>query len=127
LIFAPRLPKAEHLERHRLADVFLDTFIVNAHTSASDALWAGLPILTQPGKNFQSRVCSSLLIELGLLDWIAENDDEYERRAVELAQDADRLREWRERLAKHRVTTPLFATKRFAKLIEQSFLAIQPV
>jgi predicted O-linked N-acetylglucosamine transferase (SPINDLY family) len=124
LIFAPRLPKAEHLERHRLADVFLDTFIVNAHTSASDALWAGLPVLTRPGVNFQSRVCASLLVALGLQEWIVNNDDEYENRAVELAHDGNRLQEWRVRLAEHCTTYPLFATERFARQIEQSFLVI---
>ncbi|MCP5159595.1 MAG: hypothetical protein H6974_00450 [Gammaproteobacteria bacterium] len=124
LIFAPRLPKAEHLERHRLADLFLDTFIYNAHTTASDALWAGLPVLTRPGLNFQSRVCTSLLSTLGLQEWVVKDNDEYKRQAIALARDQGRLQEWRARLAEHRTTYPLFSTECFARQIEQSFLAM---
>lgn len=124
LIFAPRLPKAEHLERHRLADVFLDTFIVNAHTTASDALWAGLPVLTLPGRNFQARVCISLLSALGLQGWVVSDEKEYEKQAVELAHDPEQPREWRARLAEHCRSYPLFSTEYFAKQIEQSFLAM---
>jgi predicted O-linked N-acetylglucosamine transferase (SPINDLY family) len=121
LIFAPRLPKAEHLERHRLADVFLDTFIVNAHTTASDALWAGLPVLTQLGATFQSRVCASLLSALGLKELIVESDHEYEKLAVHLAANPNRLRELRIRLAARRTAGLPFATEWSARQLEQIY------
>jgi len=121
LIFAPRLPKAKHLERHRLADVFLDTFIVNAHTTASDALWAGLLVLTQPGVTFQSRVCTSLLSALGLNELIVEGDQQYEKLAVDLASDPSHMQELRVRLASSRAMHLPFATQRFTQLLEQAY------
>ena len=95
LVFASRLPKAEHLERHRLADLFLDTFTYNAHTTASDALWAGLPVVTLRGRLFQSRVCASLLTALGLSELITDREAEYETLAVDLAREPGRLQELR--------------------------------
>ena len=124
LAFAPPLPKAEHLERHRLADLFLDTFIYNAHTTASDALWAGLPVLTLPGKTFQSRVCASLLTALGLPELIADGGVEYEALAVALAREPERLYAVRARLQERRRTGPLFDTAGFARSLEQAFGAI---
>ena len=124
LVFAPRLPKAEHLERHRLADLFLDTFIVNAHTTASDALWAGLPVVTRCGETFQSRVCASLLTALGLSELIADCGADYEALAVELARAPERLRELRARLGERRLTRPLFDTNGFVRNLERAFQAI---
>jgi predicted O-linked N-acetylglucosamine transferase (SPINDLY family) len=124
LVFALRLPKAEHLARHRLADVFLDTFIVNAHTTASDALWAGLPVVTCGGVNFQSRVCTSLLSALGLQKWVARDQQEYQKLAVALAHDPSRLRDFKAQLTEHRATHPLFMTERFVRQFEQSLMAL---
>ncbi|MCB1918684.1 MAG: tetratricopeptide repeat protein [Candidatus Competibacteraceae bacterium] len=121
LIFAPRLPKAEHLERHRLADLFLDTFVVNAHTTASDALWVGLPVLTQPGSSFHSRVCASLLSALGLNELIVGSDQEYEERAVSLANNPDRLKKLQTQLMHCRATRLPFATGEFVHGLEHIY------
>ena len=118
LVFAPRLPKAEHLERYRLADLFMDTFTVNAHTGASDALWVGLPVLTVVGTNFQSRVCASLLSAIGWTEMIAEDREHYEQQAVAIASDTG----WRERLQQCRQTDRLFSTERFARELEEALL-----
>src|SRR5690606_9235328 len=118
LIFAGRLPQAEHLARQRLADLFLDTFNVNAHTTASDALWAGLPLVTMAGKGFVARVAASLLHAVGLPELVVETPAEYERRARALATRPDLLRGYRERLAANRMTMPLFDTSGFARNIE---------
>ena len=88
LVFAPRLRRPEHLARHRLADLFLDTLPYNAHTTASDALWAGLPVLTRIGETFAGRVAASLLGAIGLPELITETSADYERRAIALAGDA---------------------------------------
>ncbi|MCC9000592.1 MAG: hypothetical protein LM522_14060, partial [Candidatus Contendobacter sp.] len=121
LIFAPRRPKPEHLERHRLANLFLDTFVINAHTTASDALWAGLPVLTLRGATFQSRVCASLLTALGLMETIADDVGDYEARGVALAQDPAWLRALRAGLQARRGVGPPFETSRFAGQLEQAF------
>ena len=121
LVFAGRLPKPEHLERHRLADLFLDTFVVNAHTTASDALWAGLPVLTRRGATFQSRVCASLLFAIGLPELVTETTAEYEALAVALAADRTRLSELRQRLCANRLTHPLFDTHRYARHLERAY------
>lgn len=124
LVFAPRLPKAQHLERHRCADLFLDTFVINAHTSARDALWAGLPVLTKIGVNFQARVCSSLVATLGLPAAITEGADEYEEKALALAHDPSCLAEWRQHLAQQREWAQGSATQRFARQLEQRLLEV---
>src|SRR5205814_3329585 len=87
LIFATRLPVAEHLARHRLADLFLDTLPYNAHTTASDALWAGLPVLTCRGSAFAARVAASLLGAVGLPELVTDNPADYESLALRLAFD----------------------------------------
>lgn len=128
LFFAPRRPKDEHLERHRLADLFLDTFVYNAHTTASDALWAGLPVLTLRGTTFQSRVCTSLLTALGLEGWsIARNVREYEERALEMAKDSVCLRALRADLNARRIAGLPFVTAQFAQQLEQIFEALWAV
>lgn len=124
LIFAGHLPKPEHMARHRVADLFLDTYHYNAHTTASDALWGGLPLLTCPGRTFAARVAASLLTAIGLPELIVPDLKEYERKAVHVAQHADELRELRERLAANRTTWPLFDTPRFVRNLEKAYRAI---
>jgi len=121
LIFADRLPKDRHLERHRLADLFLDTRIYNAHTTASDALWAGLPVLTCIGETFPARVVASLLHAVGLPELVTHSLDEYERLAVRLATQPTLLATLRTKLADLRLRTPLFDTERFARHLERAF------
>jgi predicted O-linked N-acetylglucosamine transferase (SPINDLY family) len=124
VLFAQHLPKSEHLARLRLADLFLDTHYVNAHTGASDALWAGLPVLTCPGNTFAARVAASLLANIGLPELIAANLEDYERRAVHLAHHADELRKLRTRLAANRTTWPLFDTPRYTRNLERAYRAM---
>jgi predicted O-linked N-acetylglucosamine transferase (SPINDLY family) len=124
LVFAPRMPLAEHLARHRAADLFLDTLPCNAHTTASDALWAGLPVLTLLGESFAGRVAASLLTAIDLPDLITSTPEEYEALAIALAADPARLAGLRERVAQNRLTTPLFDTRRFTHHIEAAFASI---
>lgn len=121
LIFAPRQKKSEHLARHRLADLFLDTHTYNAHTTGADALWAGLPLLTWPGDSFAGRVASSLLRAVGLPELSAPTLADYERMAIELARDGKRLAALRARLAQNRLTMPLFRTELYARQLEAAY------
>ncbi|MEX5598104.1 tetratricopeptide repeat protein [Pseudophaeobacter sp. C1-32P7] len=121
LIFAPRMPHAEHLARHRAADLFLDTFAVNAHTTASDALWAGLPVLTMPGRQFAARVGASLVNAVGLPELIAKDEADYEEKALTLANDTEALVALRGKLMSKRLKSPLFDTDSFARDLEQGF------
>jgi predicted O-linked N-acetylglucosamine transferase (SPINDLY family) len=125
LIFAPRLPLAQHLARHRLADLFLDTMPYNAHTTASDALWAGLPLLTCRGSAFAGKVAASLLTSIGLPQLIAETPEHYEALALELAQKPDRLAALRQTLAANRLIHPLFDTQHFTRDLESAFAVMQ--
>jgi len=122
LVFAPRMELADHLARHRQADLFLDTLYYNAHTTASDALWAGLPVLTCLGDSFAGRVAASLLNAIGLSELIAHSHEEYEALALELATQSDRLATLRRKLATNRTTQPLFDTARFTRCIEEAYL-----
>jgi predicted O-linked N-acetylglucosamine transferase (SPINDLY family) len=124
IIFAKRLPLSEHLARHRLADLFLDTLPYNAHTTASDALWAGLPVLTQIGNTFPGRVAASLLKAVGLPELITNSEKEYEELAVELAKNPAKLQNLKNRLAENRLTAPLFDTVRFTKDLEDLYQSI---
>ncbi|HEX7920493.1 MAG TPA: tetratricopeptide repeat protein [Bradyrhizobium sp.] len=124
LVFAPRMSAPDHLARHRLAGLFLDTTPYNAHTTASDALWAGLPVLTIPGDTFASRVAASLLHATGLPELVAESPEAYERMAIDLATDPSRLAALKARLAANRRTAPLFDTKRFTRHIEAAYTAM---
>lgn len=124
LVFAPRAPLPDHLARHACADLFLDTLPYNAHTTASDALWAGLPLLTCAGATFAGRVAASLLTHVGLPDLVASSPDDYERRAVALATDPQALAALRARLEANRLTTPLFDTARFTRQLERAFEAM---
>lgn len=124
LIFAPRQLQAEHLARHRRADLFLDTFYCNAHTTASDALWAGLPVLTRLGDTFAGRVAASLLQAVGLPELITHNHEEYETLALRLATHPTELAALKARLAEQRLTQPLFDTALFTRHIEQAYTAM---
>lgn len=121
LIFARRLPLAEHLARHRAADLFVDTFPYNAHTTASDALWAGLPVLTFMGEAFSSRVAASLLNAIDLPELIAGTQEEYETLAIDLATHPRRLADLRQRLEINRTSAPLFDSDRFTRNLEQAY------
>jgi predicted O-linked N-acetylglucosamine transferase (SPINDLY family) len=125
LIFASSLPLDEHLARHRLADLFLDGWPCNAHTTASDALWAGLPVLTKLGRAFAGRVAASLLDALDLTDELVARDErDYIARAIQLAGDPVGLMDIREKLALTRNTTDLFDGAAFARKMEAAYQAM---
>jgi predicted O-linked N-acetylglucosamine transferase (SPINDLY family) len=121
LVFAKRLPLEEHLARHRQADLFIDTFPYNAHTTASDALWAGLPVLTLMGESFASRVAASLLTAIDLPELITSTQEHYEGLAIELATNPAKLKAIKTKLEANRLTTPLFDTPRFTKHLEEAY------
>ncbi len=126
LVFAPRLPElSDHLARYQVADLFLDTFPFNAHTTANDALWSGCPVLTLSGEPFVSRVAGSLLRTMGLPELITSNLQEYRELALSLAKSPDLLRDLRDRLRANRETSTLFDTPRFARNIENAFITMQ--
>jgi protein O-GlcNAc transferase len=127
LHFAPRLPSAAHLARHRVADLFLDTVPYTAHTTASDALWAGLPLVTCLGTQFDGRVAASLLETIGLPELVTESLADYEALALALAQDPARLAVLKARLAEGRLTTPLYDTGRFRIAMEAAFLRMMEI
>jgi len=121
LVFAPRLSLADHLARHAHADLFLDTFVCNAHTTASDALWSGLPVLTRPGRSFAARVAASLVHAVGLPEMAVDTDADYQALALELATDPARLADIRSRLAANRSTAPLFDSELTTRMIERGY------
>ncbi len=122
LIFAPRVPSiADHLARHRQADLFLDTLPYNAHTTAADALWAGLPVLTCRGQTFAGRVGASLLGALGLPELITASFADYEALALKFVREPALLAQLKAKLARNRDTAPLFDTRRFARHIEAAY------
>jgi predicted O-linked N-acetylglucosamine transferase (SPINDLY family) len=121
LIFAPRVSPEAHLARHRLADLFLDTLPYNAHTTASDSLWVGVPLVTCPGRAFQARVAASILKAMELPELITDNLLDYERLALSLATDPARLAAIRAKLAANRKTTALFDTARFTRNLEAAY------
>lgn len=121
IVFAARWEKAAHLARLQLADLALDTFYFGAHTTAVDALWAGVPVITCPGQTFASRVGASVLRAVGLPELIAADRDAYEALAVRLAERPEERAELRRRLAENRRTQPLFDTRRFARHFERAF------
>jgi predicted O-linked N-acetylglucosamine transferase (SPINDLY family) len=121
LIFADRMALPDHLARHRCADLFLDSFNCNGHTTASDALWAGLPIVTRLGESFAARVAGSLLHAIGMPELVTETALDYERMALDLATNPDRLATTKAKLAANRMTTPLFDTEQSARHIECAY------
>jgi len=122
LVFAERMPLPDHLARHRLADLFLDTFPYNAHTTASDALWAELPVLTLMGQSFASRVAASLLNAVGLPELITRTQNEYEALAIELSVNPKKLAFIKIQLVNNRLITPLFNTPLFTKHLESAYV-----
>jgi len=124
LIFAPRTGLEGHLARQCVADLFLDTLPYNGHTTASEALWVGLPILTCLGSTFAGRVAASLLTAVGLPEQIVYSLRDYEDRALAIAQDPTLLASIKSRLAQNRATSPLFDTARFTHDIESLYVAM---
>ena len=122
LIFAKRMPLAEHLARHRLADLFLDTFPCNAHTTASDALWAGLPLITMAGEALASRVAASLLHAVGLPDLVADNQKQYRDLAICLGNSAQKLKNIKLRLSENLAKSPLFDVKKYTYDLEALYI-----
>jgi protein O-GlcNAc transferase len=124
LVFGGRLPLDEHLARHRLADLFLDTLPCNAHTTASDALWTGLPLVTCTGSTFAARVATSVLHAIGLPELITSNPDGYEALALKLARNPALLADIKAKLIRNRGTYPLFDTDRFARHLEAAYMTM---
>ena len=122
LVFAKRIDPSEHLARHRAADLFIDTLPYNAHTTASDALWAGLPVLTCMGESFASRVAASLLNAIELPELITTTQEQYEATAIELANNPEKFKDIKKKLERNRLTTTLFDTPRFTKHIESAYM-----
>nr|MBA3696552.1 glycosyltransferase [Methylotenera sp.] len=121
IIFAPRVAIADHLARHAHADLFLDTLPYNAHTTCSDALWMGLPVLTCAGDTFASRVAGSLLMAADLPELITDNLKNYEAKAFQLANNPAELQSIKEKLNMNKSCSRLFDTARFAKSLEESY------
>ncbi len=121
LVFAGRALPADHLARHRLADLFIDTLPYNAHTTASDALWAGLPVLTCTGTSFPARVAGSLLHAIGLPELVTASIEDYKAKALGFARQPEMLAAVREKLARNRLTMPLFDSARSCRDIEAAY------
>jgi len=124
IVFAPRMNHDEHLARQRLADLFLDTLPYNAHTTASDALWAGLPVLTCTGNTFAGRVAGSLLSAVGLPELITSSLEEYENMALNLAKTPNMLLDIKTKLSQNRNNHPLFDTSRFCRHVESAYITM---
>ncbi len=127
LVFADRMPLADHLARHKLADLFLDTFTVNAHTTASDALWSGLPVLTMAGKSFAARVSASLLCAVGLEELVTDRIADYEALALELAADRGRIDRLKAQLRTDPAKLPLFDTARYTRNLERAYTEMMSI
>ena len=121
IVFAERIKMNEHLARQKVADLFIDTFPYTGHTTTSDALWVGLPVVTRIGKSFASRVSASLLKAIGLSELVASSEKEYEDLAVELAKNSTKLKEIKNKLKYNKNTKPLFNTQIFTKNIEKAY------
>jgi len=124
LVFAGYLPEAEHLARHKHADLFLDTFNVNAHTTASDALWTGLPLVTLPGKQFAARVAASVLKAANLPELIARSEEEYEAIALDLALNPEKTEAMKAKVKENVKACPLFDTKSYTSDLEHAYDAV---
>ena len=121
IVFAERIKMNEHLARQKVADLFIDTFPYTGHTTASDALWVGLPVLTRIGKSFASRVSASLLNAIDLSELVTSSEKEYEDLAVELAKNPVKLKEIKNKLKNNRNTKPLFNTQIFTRNMEKAY------
>ena len=124
IIFAERVCNEDHLSRIKCADLFLDTFCYNAHTTASDALWSGVPVLTKQGESFSARVCSSLLTSLDLEELIVKTDVEYEKKAFSIATNKIYLEDLKYRLIQSRINSSLFDTKKFTVNLEKIYIKL---
>ncbi|MCA1974329.1 MAG: glycosyltransferase, partial [Caenispirillum sp.] len=124
LVFAPRLPRPEHLARHACADLFLDTFYCGAMATAADALWAGLPVLTCRGETMAASQSTSIVLAAGLPELVAPDAEAYEAAALRLATEPDELAALRERLAHNRSDCPLFDTARRVRELDRAFEAM---
>jgi predicted O-linked N-acetylglucosamine transferase (SPINDLY family) len=124
LVFAPQLPYARHLARLKQADLFLDSLPYNAHTTASDALWSGLPLLTCLGTSFPGRVAASLLGAIGMPEMVVRTMTDFEKQATHLARDTEALTAVRQKLAANRLTTPLFDTDLLRRDLESAYMAM---
>ncbi|MFZ4379315.1 MAG: tetratricopeptide repeat protein [Polynucleobacter sp.] len=121
LVFSGHIENSEHLARQSLADLFLDTFPYNAHTTSSDALWSGLPVLTLVGQSFASRVSASLLTAIGLPELITQTQEEYESLAIELATNSEKLFSIKNQLKSNLLIKPLFDAQLFTRHIEAAY------
>ena len=125
IVFARRVElNQDHLARHRLADLFLDTQPLGAHSTVCDALWAGIPVLTCAGASFGGRVAASVLSALGLSELVTNDIPSYRQRTLQLASDPHALKTLRARLAVHRTEFPLFNTARFTRHIEAAYFSM---
>ncbi len=124
IIFADRVSNEDHLSRIKCADLFLDTFNYNAHTTASDALWSGVPVITKQGKSFSARVCSSLLTSLSLEELIVKDNVEYEEKAFSIATNSTYLKDLKYRLKQSRTKSSLFDTKGFTENLEKIYIKL---
>ena len=125
LIFAQRKERLEdHLARHQLADLFLDTLPYNAHTTTSDSLWAGLPVLTCLGSTFSGRVAASLLYAIGLNELVVNSLDEYESLAIKLVNEPEYLSNIKLRLLTNRDRLPIFDNKQYTENLEKAFVGM---
>tara|TARA_B100001057_G_scaffold476445_1_gene544436 strand:+ start:479 stop:970 length:492 start_codon:yes stop_codon:yes gene_type:complete len=121
VIFASRVIREEYLARYNVADLFLDTYPYNAGTTASDALWSGLPVLTCSGNNFAGRVCSSILKSIGLDELITKSSEDYQNLAIELATHPEKMQKLKLKLIKNMKNKPLFNSQLFTKNIERLY------
>ena len=121
IIFADMMVRNEHLARYSCGDIFLDTFNFNAHSTASDALWSGMPVLTMVGRGFSARVCASLLTALNINELITMNKQEYEKTAYRLATNPNELFSIKARLIKARRASPLFDSFRYTRDLEEKY------
>ena len=121
LVFANQLPYYDHLARCKLGDLFLDTFNYNAHTTASDALWAGMPLVTKIGEGFTARVASSILKALDLSELVTKSDEEYEALIYEIATSSEKFTKIKKKLSENQHTKPLFKSEMFIKYLEDGY------
>ena len=124
IIFADRISNEDHLSRIKCADLFLDTFNYNAHTTASDALWSGVPVITKQGKSFSARVCSSLLTSISLEELIVQDNIEYEEKAFCIATNNTYLKDLKYRLKQSKTNSSLFDTKGFTENLEKIYIKL---
>ena len=124
IIFLQKIDFEDHLARHSICDLFLDSFNYNSHTTAVDALWTSLPILTKVGESFPSRICGSLLNHMGLNELVVNSKEEYFNKAVELAENPKKYNQIKEIIAKVKLSGNFFNTKKYTQNLERAFQTI---